>query len=286
MTRFAGSRDHLVQDPKCHSTLSWHLRTSNQLTSSTITDVLRWHSTRDFGESGFRDIAITVFNRNETAFMYEVLHIWKVEKGACSSLFLLTQPRVLSGTAIILVERPYVSAMEIWFRLRSGEQPVRMDASRCDQLVLGTDFTYSDLRFWFPTSDFTFNQMEFIDNSGKLECILNARRQPSRTPSLQLRLTLDATCWLPLRMEWFELGHDSPRRVYSARNLLNCNGIWTPRAISVSRPQQGYRTEMTLRRLLHNAAIESSLFRTDNLAHLHSSTFDELASLAQVLVDV
>lgn len=252
---------------------------------STAADVITYHAKRDFGNSGFREVALTVFNRDETAFNYEIFHIWKVNEGTCSSLYFLTQPSVLCGTSVLLVERPYVSEMEIWLRLRTADKPIRVDSSRRDQLVLGTDFTYSDLRFWLPTDDFHVDGVKFKGNPEVQQCILSLRRKLTAVGSSRLQVTLDASHWLPLTMEWFEPEGSDPRRIYSVKSLVCCDGIWTPRAISVSRPRECYRSVMTLHRALHCAPVDDDVLQIDNLARFGRSTFDNWKSLAHQFVE-
>ena len=218
------------------------------------------------------------------AFMYEIRHVWKVEEGACSSLFFLTQPSILRGTTVVLVERPYLRETDIWLRLRTAEKPIRVDSSRCDQLLLGTDFTYNDLRFWLPTDDFNVDSIGFKSSPEVQECILNIRRKHTGIGSSRMRLTLDATHWLPLTIEWLEPERDDPLRIYSAQSLVCCDGIWTPRVISVSRPRESYLSVMTLRRALHRIPVESSLLRAENLVRLDKSTFNEWIPFAHQFV--
>src|SRR5689334_536833 len=111
------------------------------------------HATRDFGKTGFREVVLTVFTNQQPIISYRILHIWKVaESAACSSVFFLTEPNALHGTTLKLVEYPNSEELEIWLKLPSNRNPIAVDPSDCHQGILGTDFTYSDLRFWLPTS--------------------------------------------------------------------------------------------------------------------------------------
>lgn len=241
---------------------------------ATVADVITRHACRDFGSSGFREVALDVFSTDELVFSYKIVHLWKVEERYCSSLYFLTEPAVLAGTAVKVVEQPYAKDIEIWLRLRSATHAIRVDSSRSDQLVLGTDFTYEDLRFWLPTDALDISRVEFGSAEGKGEYTLSARRRSGGLGHSEMRLTLDATQWLPIRIEWRELNAEAPHRIYSAKDLVCVDGVWTPGVISVCRPREQYKSVMTLRRALHRVPIEPELFRTDQLPSLSKSALE------------
>jgi hypothetical protein len=239
----------------------------------TAADVIAAHAGRDFGSTGLREVTLTVFTKDEPVISYEIIHVWRVGEGpSCSSLFLLTEPAILSGTALTIVERPYAEDLEIWLRLRTASKPIRVDSSSRDQTVLGTDFTYSDLRFWLPTDSLESTSLECNAAPESEGWLLTARQRRARTGPINLRVVLDRTRWLPVTIEWLDSG--GPQRIYRVGNLVCVDEVWTPQVITVTRPRDQYRSVMTLRRAMHRVPVGRDLFLTENLAQLSKSHFD------------
>ena len=111
---------------------------------------LSLHATRNFGKTGFREVVLTVFTDQQPVVSYRILHIWNVaESSECSSAFFLTEPSALHGTSLKLVEYPYSEDLKIWLKLPSNKNPIIIDPSESHRSILGTDFSYTDLRFCY-----------------------------------------------------------------------------------------------------------------------------------------
>ena len=248
--------------------------------ASTLEQTISLHATRNFGKTGFREVVLTVFTNQQPTVSYRILHIWKVaESSACSSAFFLTEPSVLHGTALKLVEYPYRENLKIWLKLPSYRNPIIIDPSDCHQGILGTDFSYSDLRFWLPTRRFDF--VQFTPEGVHCGFKLRTRGDVSVR---EARVVLDRTRWLPITVEWLDAA-GLPERIYSATGLVSVDGVWTPRTITVSRPKDQFQSVMTLRRALHDIPIEPALFHTDYLTQLSESVFEEWMLQAHGFLD-
>lgn len=236
---------------------------------------LSLHATRDFGKTGFREVVLTVFTDQQPVVSYRILHIWNVaESSACSSAFFLTEPSALHGTSLKLVEYPYREDVEIWLKLPSNKNPIAVDPSECHRSILGTDFSYTDLRFWLPTD--SFDDVEFTPDG--VHCGFKLRGDATIR---EARVVLDATRWLPTTVEWLDAA-GRPERIYSATDLVSVDDVWTPRTITVSRPKDHFQSVMTLRRALHNIPIEHALFDVEYLPQLSESVFEEWRRQAHV----
>lgn len=246
---------------------------------ATIADALAHHARRDFGATGFRELALDVFNDSEQVFAYRIFHVWRVQEGVCESVYVLSEPTVLAGTAVKLVESPFAERIDIWLSLSTMTHPVRVDVCRPNQFVLGTDFTYEDLRFWLPTDALEFYSLEPPHADSRV-LALGARRGTGHSVT-ELRVRLDTAGWLPLRIEWLDPTDGQSRRIYSATDLFCVDGVWTPQRISVSRPRERYRSNMTLCHVLYGVQIDHELFRTENLSRLPASMFESLKLVAK-----
>ncbi|HKY41799.1 MAG TPA: outer membrane lipoprotein-sorting protein [Pyrinomonadaceae bacterium] len=248
--------------------------------ASILEQTISLHATRNFGKTGFREVVLTVFTHQLPAVSYRILHIWKVaESSACSSVFFLTEPSPLHGTALKLVEYPYSENLKIRLKLPSNQNPIIVDPSDCHRSILGTDFSYSDLRFWLPTRRFDF--VRFTPEG--VRCGFKLSTGGDVTVR-EARVVLDPTRWLPTTVEWLDAA-GLPERIYSATRLVSVDGVWTPRTITVSRPKDQFQSVMTLRRALHGIPIEPALFRTDYLTQLSEPVFEEWIRQAHVFLN-
>lgn len=247
---------------------------------STLEQAISLQATRNFGKTGFREVVLTVFTNEQPAVSYRILHIWKVdESSACSSAFFLTEPSPLHGTALKLVEYPFREDLQIWLKLPSNPNPIIVDPSECHHCILGTDFSYTDLRFWLPTRSFDF--VQFTPEG--VHCEFKWRPRGDVTVR-EARVVLDEARWLPITVEWLDEA-GLPERIYSATGLVSVDGVWTPRTITVSRPKDQFRSVMTLRRALHDMPIEPALFHTDYLTQMSESIFEKWRLQAHGFLD-
>lgn len=258
----------------------WYQRTQNvqpasfQAIMATRAEVAGQHLRRDFGASGFREVTLDVFNGNVAMCSYSIYHVWIVQRAECSSIYYLTDPPALAGTALLLVERSDREQTDVWLRLRTAPEPLRLEPSRSRQFMLGTDFTYDDLRFWLPVA------WSRIEITGQAVCHDEPAILMSTSASLAdeqvctLRIALHEKCWLPLHIEWVNEAGECVK-MYAARHLTCIQNIWTPTEIAVARPMELYRSVMTLRRVAHNIDIDKDFFAAGTFYRVPASVFEK-----------
>lgn len=248
---------------------------------SLVSRVLTQHAGRNFGRSGFREVLLTVWTKGQPAISYRIFHVWKSGTQSCWSLFFLVSPSALSGTSVRLVEEPYLGPKEVWLRLKTAEQPLCVAPMRFVEPFLGTDFSYEDLCFWLPTKFFDIEDVEINICSGKPEYCLYAKR--AQCPTAIIRVLMEGESWVPIRIEWLDPEAHRPQKIYTASDLIEIDGIWTPRLISVSRPEKEYKSEMVLKRASHSINIESGTVLNKHLTQLSASFFDTWAATATLI---
>jgi hypothetical protein len=91
----------------------------------------------------------------------------------------------MTGTALLMVEQPYVETFEVWLRLRTANRAVIVDSARTAEYVLGTDLTYEDLRFWLPTDAFDIQDASANQMTDAANWLLHARRRFEGTRSME-----------------------------------------------------------------------------------------------------
>jgi hypothetical protein len=240
--------------------------------ANSISASLQFHSVRDFGATGFREVTLSVYNGDTVMSEYVIYHIWKSDMAFCSSLFYLTKPPALSATAVLLNERPDNERTDIWLRLRTAASPVSVAPSRSSQFMLGTDFTYEDLRFWLPFSDARAEVVAAKTVASGRAVVLQLRDRSAEQTLRMVTIVLDVRSGMPIRMEWADAaGH--VHKTYTAAGLRRLQSVWTPSEITVTRPLESYRSVMTLRRAAHNIPIADDLFMPEALTRLSEPLF-------------
>ena len=113
-------------------------------------DVLRAHVDRYLGPAGVRLVRLTASIDERPAPSYYIVHAWRIGHGECASLFCVLEPGSLSRTTVLLRERPFDPNPRIWVKLATAQHPALLSPARVEEHILGTDFTYDELRTWTP----------------------------------------------------------------------------------------------------------------------------------------
>lgn len=244
----------------------------------TVDQIFAAHAQRDFGSTGVRQIQLDVYTAGSRAFSYDVIHAWKATHDECRSLFYLVSPKVLTGTAVLLIEAPASEDVEIWLRLRTADKPICVGQSHADEYVLGTDFTYEDLRFWLPTREYVVTSVSRSAKAEEDELVLDVSRHSMLPRHSKLRLHLDPSLFLPRKVEWIDRRTEIPGKVYEARNLALVDNVWSPTVIFVRRPSDRYLSVMSLRRAAHGLQLDESLFSPNHMLRRDADTLIELSN--------
>jgi hypothetical protein len=189
----------------------------------------------------------------------------------------LTQPYTLSGTAVLTVESVGAADVSIWLHLRASKRALKIESSRTTDYVLGTDFTYEDLRFWLPTDEFDVQSASHAEGIIGKECIITARRRDRGSQFSTIRLHFDLATSVPLTIEWLNAETQASVRTLSARNIIRTRRIHTPTLISISRPLERYESVMTLRRLTFEVRFARDIFEPAFLLNIPYDYFGLLS---------
>lgn len=227
-------------------------------------ELLTAHRARRIGETGVRLVELKVMTRASPAFMYSVIHLWKSLDGVCRSMFCLLEPRALAGTSVLLVETAGVQT-EIWLRLSTAARTLRIGASHSREFLLGTDFTYEDLRFWLPVSQNMVHPGTIGFDAGYAAWKFDFTPMDSRRTSASARVYLDAAHMSARRIEWYAKGCAAPERTYECKDLIEVDGIWCPTEIAVSRSTAGYASRMSLSGVSYKEDIDLTFFSPQSM---------------------
>lgn len=151
-------------------------------------EVLNLHRAFDIGNSGFRQVLLTVMSNGVAALSYSIDHYWKRESSSCKSVMAVNEPKGLRGTAVLVVEEQGRPEMNVWLKLATSKRAVQIASDRQCQLFLGTDFSYEDLRFWYPIDSVSVDSVEKVScGPDQLSRLVGRRLMPNgRTAQIEL----------------------------------------------------------------------------------------------------
>lgn len=116
-------------------------------------EIVARYNDRDFGAPGWRRIYLELKDGATVTRTFTISHLWRERDDEVRSLVALEEPEGLRDTSYLLIERGAVAGgMELYLHLPAGRGRVlEILPSRFDEGLLGSDFSYSDLRWRIPT---------------------------------------------------------------------------------------------------------------------------------------
>jgi hypothetical protein len=118
------------------------------------------YNNRDFGSPGWRSVHMELITEGTLTRSFTVTNLWRNEAGKTYTLFLLQKPEGLSGTNYLLTEgetSPESLNMKVHLFLPSGSRQVlEIEPSNFNEGLLGSDFTYTDLRMKLPVRGYRY----------------------------------------------------------------------------------------------------------------------------------
>lgn len=116
-------------------------------------EIVKAYNSRNLGATGWRRVLLELITDERVTKTFTVMNIWCEQKDEVRTLFLLEGPDGLKGTNYLLREkRNEGQAMRVNLFLPAGERRVLdVAANDFDDGLLGSDFTYNDVRMLLPT---------------------------------------------------------------------------------------------------------------------------------------
>jgi hypothetical protein len=103
-----------------------------------------------------RAVALSLLNDNQVVRRFDVVNLWRRTRQGVETLFYLEKPVGLTGTAYLIFENA-ADLMRVALHIPAGRGRVlNLAPELFDQGLLGSDFTYRDLRMLIPTEHTRF----------------------------------------------------------------------------------------------------------------------------------
>lgn len=214
------------------------------------------HRRRDIGMSGIRRVRIDVFTRGVAILTYVIDHLWLAEGAEVRSILRLSEPKGLQGTTVLMAEKNSDPETGIWLKLSTAKHVITIEPERATQRVLGTDFTYEDLRFWPP----------FAALPGSVAAGGSALQFVARRSGHTMTARFDpASASL---LEYVESDGDIITKSWIVDEHAMFGRIFSPTCLRVERNAGEFRSVMRLLNLSFDVPLDPRLFRPESLVGL------------------
>lgn len=118
------------------------------------------YNARGLGSPGWRRVSLDLLNDSRVARSFVVVNLWERRADEVNTLFYLEQPAGLTGTSYLLSEKSRGGTereIKVHIFLPAGERRVlEVAADNLDEGLLGSDFTYNDLRMKLPVQGYRY----------------------------------------------------------------------------------------------------------------------------------
>ena len=116
------------------------------------------YDARDFGSPGWRRVRMELITDGAVTQAFTVVNLWRNAGKRVQTLFLLEEPKALSGTNYLLQEsEDTIPDMAVHLFLPAGEGRVlEVAPNNFDEGLLGSDFAYNDVRMRLPLQGFSY----------------------------------------------------------------------------------------------------------------------------------
>lgn len=218
------------------------------------------HRHRTLANTGLREVNLEVQRNGKILITYLISQFWKIDRDTCKSLLLIQQPVRLSHTAILMTETRDRDTLEILLHLRTAKDWLFVDNDHSFDRILGTDFTYTDIRTWMPLE----NALCSYPGLPSDRCRVHVKYPGLDTlPANPIRpfyyiATLDHYSFLPVRVEYYNQDSD-PIRVFNAYPLISVDGIWTPKQMTANLVNSTSCSRMTLLNMVTDISLPDKI---------------------------
>lgn len=187
------------------------------------------------------------------------------KEGLSKSLTVFKSPAAVENTRFLTVENKgrsddqwiYLPALRKMRRIASGEK---------SGSFMGSDFSYSDMESR-DIDDFTQNLLREESRDGTRCWVVESIPLPDTDFGDYSRMLswIDQQTHIPVRLEYYSSGSDSPVKIMESSDIKQNDGIWTPMKLTMTTVRSGHRTVMEINQIKYNISINPGYFTTNFL---------------------
>lgn len=199
--------------------------------------IVESYNARNFGSPGWRRIVLELKDGEKVTRSFTILHLWQREGSEVRSLVLLEEPVNLRGTNYLLLESlregTEVAGMKLHLFLPAGKRRVlTIRPSRFDEGLLGSDFSYSDLRWVIPAPELRLSLAGTERMLGRPVWVIEA--VPLRQEDFlwsRIRYYIGRDPAILLGADFYGANGDRPAKRLRIEGVRQIGETWTPTRI-------------------------------------------------------
>lgn len=210
--------------------------------STSAEQLVSAYNNRDLGQPGWRRVEIKFEQGDQGRREFRVVNLWSELDGELRTLFLVESPYGLRGTSYMMRERVATTDLQVQLYIPAGERVVHELAPRvlCEGL-LGSDFTYQDLRWTLPTQGVRYVLIGSSMLLGHRVRILDMFPDGRDMSYERVRWYLADELQVILAADYFADGADresTPQRRLRVHHVEKTDAIWQPTLMTMENDQR------------------------------------------------
>ena len=238
-------------------------------------ELIEAYNNRNYGSPGWRQVLMELVTDNRVTSNFLVVNLWQNFGNEKRMLFLLQEPDGLKGASYLLNENTQSSnEMQVHLFLPAGERKV-LEVARgsFDEGLLGSDFTYNDMRMLMPLKNWTYRvtgKTRLVDVPAWVLDAVPSNTSNEGNEWSKIRLYLASDFQLLLGADFFAndegtTGEVHLRKQMRVQEFKQDNGVWSATKMVMARSPQRF-TLLTLKDArFSSASIDPKLFSPDRL---------------------
>lgn len=239
---------------------------ANDIPLPTAEEVIALVNARDAGDQVTLSLRLTLTDKDGKQLVRETFGYRKNYGQEKRSVVYYTSPAYLRDTGLLTYDYPEANRDDDqWAYLPDMRKVRRIPAASRGALVLGTDFTFEDIKNEgrIPTNDYTHKTIGAEDVDGHYCYILEATPIDEKTAFElgygKVQMWLDAEIWYPRKAKFWDVPGDLLKTIHS-EDVRKADGIWTTFNLSAKNHQNGHTSEVSVIEIDYVTPIDDDVF--------------------------
>ncbi|NIA23168.1 MAG: outer membrane lipoprotein-sorting protein [Proteobacteria bacterium] len=165
-------------------------------------------------------------------------------------------PKIVNGIKFLLVGN------NIWVYFPETGRVRRLTSRAKKQKMMGSDFTYEDMEFYNLKEKFLPSDLKEDKNYYYLKLIPKSNSNLSYD---KLTLKIDKETFIPLKIDFYKNGNNSPYKTLLQQNIKIVDDIATPMKTIILDNETGSKSSFEIDTINYNIKIEPGTFNPSNL---------------------
>jgi hypothetical protein len=238
--------------------------------------ILTEHNDHPLYTTARLEISLLVMTGGIRSSNYEITKIFRYKPDDVAiSLFYLHSPKEIAGTTVLFEESSDLdSGIKIWLYLPATKKIVKVDNNRRNQRILGSDFSYNDLRRKIDANHVALERSpDRVVNGFNCHTVRVTPDFFDQTDPLGWRMALyyiGIEIGLIIKIEYFRENSDLAARTVTVEATDLVDGVWTPVKIRAKLSKTDHESIIALHKVMYNVELKEEIFKPEMLPYIKS----------------